>query len=93
MFLSLAPLEALVEKWPLLFTLFLPEVLLPFVFIQIFEEAGWTGFTQHTLQERRGPLVASILVAPAFILMHLPPLLMDSDLELALLIVTGAARW
>jgi CAAX protease family protein len=89
-FLGLAPLEALAGKWPLLFTLFLPEVLLPFLFIQIFEEAGWTGFMQHTLQERRGPLLASILVAPAFILMHLPPLLVDPDVGFALLIVIGA---
>jgi membrane protease YdiL (CAAX protease family) len=42
---------------PLLFTLFLPEVLLPFLFIQIFEEAGWTGFIQHTLQSATGPCV------------------------------------
>jgi membrane protease YdiL (CAAX protease family) len=89
-FLGLAPLEALARKWLLLFTLFLPEVLLPFVFIQIFEEAGWTGFMQHTLQERRGSLVASILVAPAFILMHLPPLIMDSDVGFSLLIILGA---
>jgi CAAX protease family protein len=89
-FLGLAPLGALVEKWPLLFTLFLPEVLLPFVFIQIFEETAWTGFMQHTLQERRGPLVASILVAPAFILMHLPLLLLDAGIGLALLIIMGA---
>ena len=89
-FLGLAPLEALTLKWRLLFTMFLPEVLLPFVFIQIFEEAGWTGFLQHTLQERRGPLLASILVAPAFVLMHLPPLLMGSGAGLALLVVTGA---
>src|SRR3712207_6789878 len=88
-FLGLAPLEALVGKWQLLFTVFLPEVLFPFVFIQIFEEAGWTGFMQDTLQERHGPLLASILVAPAFILVHLPPLLVDSALGLALLIVTG----
>ncbi len=60
------------------------------MFIQIFEEAGWTGFMQDTLQERRGPLVASILVAPAFFLMHLPPLLMDAGAGLALLIVFGA---
>jgi uncharacterized protein len=60
------------------------------VFIQIFEQAGWTGFMQDTIQERRGPLLASILVAPAFILMHLPPLLVDSEVGLALLIVTGA---
>ena len=89
-FLGAAPLEALARKWPLLFALFLPEVLFPFVFIQVFEEAGWTGFMQDTLQERRGPLVASILVAPAFFLMHLPVLLMDAGAGLALLIVFGA---
>ena len=75
--LGLSPLEALVERWPLLFTLFLPEVMVPFVFIQLWEEAGWTGFLQNTLQERHGPLLASILVAPAFALMHLPLVLLD----------------
>ena len=85
-----APLEVLTERWSLLFTLFLPEVLFPFVFIQIFEEAGWTGFMQHTLQERRGPLLASILVAPVFVLQHLPILLMDAGVGLASLIIVGA---
>jgi len=89
-FVCRAPLEALVEKWPLFFTLFLPEVLLPFLTIQIFEEAGWTGFMQDMLQERRGPLLASVLVAPAFMFMHVPPLLIDSGVGLALLIVAGA---
>ena len=87
---SVAPLEALVEKWPLLFTLFLPEVLVPFLFIQAFEEAGWTGFMQHTLQEQRGPLLASVLVAPAFVVQHLPILLMDAGVGLASLVVVGA---
>ena len=85
-----APLGTLAGKWPLFFTLFLPEVLFPFVFIQIFEEAGWTGFMQDAGQERRGPLLASVLVAPAFFLMHLPPLLMDSGVGSGLLIVAGA---
>jgi membrane protease YdiL (CAAX protease family) len=85
-----ASLEALAEKWPLFLTMFLPEVLFPFLFIQIFEEAGWTGFMQNALQERRGPLAASVLVAPAFMLMHLPPLLIDSGVGLALLVVAGA---
>jgi membrane protease YdiL (CAAX protease family) len=84
-----APLEVLTERWSLIFTLFLPEVLFPFLFIQIFEEAGWTGFMQHTLQERRGPLVASILVAPAFVLQHLPILLMDAGVGLTSLIIVG----
>jgi len=85
-----APLEALAEKCPLFFTMFLPEVLIPFAFIQRFEEAGWTGSMQHTLQERRGPLLASVLVAPALFLMRLPPLLIDSSVGLGLLVVAGA---
>jgi uncharacterized protein len=89
-FQGLAPLGSLVEKWPLFFTLFLPEVLLPFLFIQVFEEAGWTGFMQNTLQERRGPLLASILVAPAFVLQHLPIILMDVSVGLGSLIIVGA---
>ena len=89
-FQGLTPLGALVEKWPLFFTLFLPEVLLPFLFIQVFEEAGWTGFMQHNLQERRGPLLASILVAPAFVLQHLPIILMDASVGLGSVIIVGA---
>ncbi|QIN83270.1 CPBP family intramembrane metalloprotease [Rubrobacter tropicus] len=76
-FLGLSPLEALVRKWPLLVSVFLPEILVPLVLIQLFEEAGWTGFMQNALQERRGPLLASLLVAPAFALMHLPLVLLD----------------
>jgi membrane protease YdiL (CAAX protease family) len=89
-FQSLAPLGSLVEEWPLFFTLFLPEVLFPFLFIQVFEEAGWTGFMQDTLQGRRGPLLASILVAPAFVLQHLPIILMDASVGLGSVIIVGA---
>jgi membrane protease YdiL (CAAX protease family) len=67
-----APLEALIEKWPLFFTVFLPSLLIPLLFIQIFEEIAWTGFMQDMLQERRVPLLASIMVAPAFALFHFP---------------------
>ncbi len=71
-FLGVAPLEALAQNWMLLFTVFLWGVLVPFVLINLWEETAWTGFMQHTLQERRGPLLASIMVAPAFALIHLP---------------------
>ena len=71
-FLGTAPLEALVVKWPLFFTMFLPGILIPLVVTHLGEEAGWTGFMQDTLQERREPLLASILVAPAFVLFHFP---------------------
>jgi membrane protease YdiL (CAAX protease family) len=55
---------------PLLYDL-RAELLLAFVLIQIFEETAWTGFVQDTLQERHGPLLASIMVAPVFALFHL----------------------
>jgi membrane protease YdiL (CAAX protease family) len=71
-FLGVAPLEALAQKWGLLFTVFLPGVILPFLHTNLWEELGWTGYLQSTLQERRGPLLASVLVAPVFVLFHLP---------------------
>jgi membrane protease YdiL (CAAX protease family) len=71
-FLGVVPLEALAQNWSLLFTVFLPGVLIPFVLVNLWEELGWTGFMQHTLQERHGPLLASIMVAPPFVLFHLP---------------------
>jgi membrane protease YdiL (CAAX protease family) len=77
-FFGLAPIEELAQKWELLFTLYLWGglwgVLVPFVLVNLWEETGWTGFMQHTLQERHGPLLASLIVAPFFALIHLPPL-------------------
>src|SRR5918998_2294843 len=71
-FLGVAPLEALAQKWGLLFTVFLPGVVPPFLHTNLWEELGWTGFLQSTLQDRRGPLLASVMVAPVFVLFHLP---------------------
>jgi uncharacterized protein len=71
-FLGVAPLESLARNWPLLFTVFLPGVLVPFVFVNLWEETAWTGFMQHTIQEGRGPLLASAMVAPFFALIHMP---------------------
>ena len=71
-FLGVEPLESLVRNWPLLFTVFLPGVAIPFVFVNLWEETAWTGFMQHTLQEGPGPLLASVVVAPFFALIHMP---------------------
>jgi membrane protease YdiL (CAAX protease family) len=46
-------------------------MLLTFVAIQLCEELGWTGFLQQHLQEKRGAIVAALLVAPAFAASHL----------------------
>ena len=71
-FLGVVPLEALAQKWGLLFTVFLPGVILPFLHTNLWEELGWVGFLQSTLQDRRGPLLASVMVAPVFALFHMP---------------------
>jgi uncharacterized protein len=73
-FLGVVPLEALAQDWSLLFTVFLPGVLIPLVLVNLWEETAWTGFMQHTLQERRGPLLASVIAAPFFALIHMPAL-------------------
>jgi uncharacterized protein len=80
---GLAPLNALVEKWELLFTVVLPQLLLSIVFFNLAEEIGWTGFLQARLQERHGPLKASVIVTFPFALWHLPSLMVDSGLGLA----------
>jgi uncharacterized protein len=67
-----APLGALARNWALLFTAFLPGVVVPFLHTNLWEELGWTGFLQSTLQDRRGPLLASLVVVPFFALFHLP---------------------
>jgi len=56
----------------LLFTVFLPGVIVSFLHTNLWEEQGWVGYLQSTLQERRGPLLASVIVAPVFALFHLP---------------------
>jgi len=71
-FLGLAPLQAVGDNWHLMFTAFLPQLLLALVTVQFFEELGWAGFVQHRLQARRGALKASLLVALAFAFLHLP---------------------
>jgi membrane protease YdiL (CAAX protease family) len=75
-FFGLGPIEELAQRWELLFTLYLWGglwgILVPFLLINLWEETGWTGFMQHTLQERRGPLLASVIVAPFFALIHMP---------------------
>jgi len=72
MFLGLAPVEGLQQNWPLLFTAFVPQLLLALVSVQFFEELGWSGLLQHRLQARHGPLKASLLVALAFAFLHVP---------------------
>ncbi|QDO89982.1 CPBP family intramembrane metalloprotease [Ornithinimicrobium ciconiae] len=49
---------------------FLLPLLITFVLINWWEEVAWMGFVQARLQDRRGPLLAALLVAPLFALQH-----------------------
>ena len=69
---GVAPLHMIVQKWQILFRVFLPGALIPFLHTNLPEEIGWTGFVQSRLQERYGSVKASLLVSLPFALIHLP---------------------
>jgi membrane protease YdiL (CAAX protease family) len=50
---GLAPLQALVGKWQLVFTLVVPMLLFRVVVLNLAEEIGWMGFLQDRLQDHR----------------------------------------
>ena len=80
---GLTGLRALVDKWPLLVTVVVPQLLLFIVFSNGPEEIGWMGFLQARLQDRHGPLKASLIVTLPFALYHLPGLMVDEGFGLA----------
>jgi membrane protease YdiL (CAAX protease family) len=82
-----APLNALVNRWQLLFTLILPSLLIRIVFLNTIEEIGWLGFLQARLQDEYGPWKACLLVEIPFALWHLPGLLGDTGGQLSLALV------
>ena len=82
-----AALAALADDWRLLFTRVLPVLLLQLALFQLAEEVGWMGFLQARLQDRHGPLKASLLVTVPFALWHLPDLFAQAGLTTALLIL------
>ncbi len=47
--------------------------------INLWEETGWAGFVQTKLMKQKGLLVGSILTAPAFVAIHMPLLLKESN--------------
>jgi membrane protease YdiL (CAAX protease family) len=79
-----APLNALADRWQLLFTVVLPVLLLQLALFNLAEEVGWTGFLQARLQDRHGPLKASLIVTAPFALFHLPDLFAQFGLASAL---------
>jgi uncharacterized protein len=71
-FLGTAPLTAFFQQWPLYFTVYLPNLLITVVAIQIWEEGGWSGFAIPKLQQRFGAWRAVLIFGPLWALFHLP---------------------
>ena len=67
-----APWAALVERWPTLFTVYLPALLIFPALINWGEEAGWRGFAQTRLQAQTGALLAALVVGFMHGIWHLP---------------------
>jgi membrane protease YdiL (CAAX protease family) len=70
--LGAAPLTALTEEWPFLFTTYLPKVVMVFLIVSLWEEIGWMGFALPRLQDKYGPLMASVVLGTLWALWHLP---------------------
>ena len=67
-----ASMAALIEKAPLLLTLFLPGILSQLLIPSLGEEPGWRGFALPRMQARYGPVAASIMLGALHGLWHLP---------------------
>jgi membrane protease YdiL (CAAX protease family) len=87
---GVAPLNALVNRWQLLFTLILPSLLIRIVFLNTIEEIGWLGFLQARFQDQYGPWKACLLVEIPFALWHLPGLLGDTGGQISLALMLGS---
>jgi membrane protease YdiL (CAAX protease family) len=73
--LGSVPLGDLAQNWPLVFTYYLPQLLVAVVVIGLAEETGWRGFALPRLQDRHGPLFATAVLAVLWAMWHLPNLL------------------
>jgi membrane protease YdiL (CAAX protease family) len=67
-----AVVDAVGEHWGLLLAVFLPQLLLNLVTVQLFEELAWSGFDQHHLQASVGAMKAALLLGLAFATVHFP---------------------
>ena len=71
-------IHGLTTKWPLLLTSYLPAVLTFNLVTAIGEEPGWRGYALPRLQERYGPLPASLILGTLHAGWHLPVFLIPA---------------
>jgi membrane protease YdiL (CAAX protease family) len=66
------PLLNLIREWPLLLTAFLPNLLIGLLLPSLGEETGWRGFALPRLQQRYGPVAATLILGTLHSFWHLP---------------------
>ena len=71
-FLRVNLLLALLAHWTLLLTVFLPQTVFIILTGAFAEELGWRGFALPRLQQRYGPVLATIILGTLHGLWHLP---------------------
>src|SRR4051794_29018461 len=69
---GVAPIQGVAANLADIPTTFMLGILVLALFGNLWEETSWSGFVTARLQERHGPLKASLIVAPLFGLYHLP---------------------
>lgn len=79
--LSGAPLvKSLGEKWYLIFTLYLPSLVMTYLTNPIGEETGWTGFALPHLQRHCSPWLAAVILGVVWAIWHLPAYFAPSEM-------------
>jgi CAAX protease family protein len=79
--LSGAPLKgSLADKWPLIFTLYLPALFTSYLLNPIGEETGWTGFAVPHLQRRFSPWLSAVILGAVWAVWHLPGFFVPSEM-------------
>jgi membrane protease YdiL (CAAX protease family) len=71
-------IHSLTSKWPLIFASYLPALLTFNLVTAIGEEPGWRGYALPRLQERYGPLPASLILGTLHAGWHLPVFLLPA---------------
>jgi len=74
------PVQALAEKWTLIFSFYIPALLTTYLINPIGEETGWTGFALPHLQKQFSPWLSAVILGVVWSIWHLPAYFIPSEM-------------